>query len=675
MRDTFRQRAARWQALLLAAVLAMTTAWVPVHAAALSPSDGHIAATIARWESLSRFQKRSTFLELLDDLFVESERIFAGGGNLPSLLYYTQNRWQLLADYANEHQDAAVWEKISALSIELFDRRIQTKVYRRFEGGARYLLPPADGYAPVELSETVPLWLDETHKEIILSSSQFIWMIANIMMRASDRYAGSWPESLNRFRSFASVIEGHYRRWVLSDLRPFQVKGWGCDDGMYNHEEFLRAKLFREFSDADASYCNAITDADLWILSGVAEMLLADAGDASLYDLSDAERRSYLSYLRLGLDLARGRLAPTRLPADAATGITGYDLDPGAWRDHPDYRHAGYLGDIFPEDNSVPRLPDPDFESPQLSGWILEGKWDAVGDRAWNGRGAVSVRLDVPGEACLRSVATELPAGRFVAYGHIVGDGQWTARLVVRAKEADGELPAQAQEKTVEASFQGPTADWRRIELTATLPWPAARTELALCIVGRGTVWVDAVRLVMTDVANPSPREVVPPRAGTGSWDISHARRFVQVFRSLVDYAERTGIEGFGEEVIAGLARQVAYGVFDGNLAEPGFRNFFGGSDGWYRVNYQNRVGFGYAPGQLGAEFIESGYCLWQKYVKRLQDLCDRLWDLLRQRGAKWSSQTSCYTTYFVPQRCEDLRDRVLAMLVTHPRLAAEIAP
>ncbi|GIW56103.1 MAG: hypothetical protein KatS3mg082_2507 [Nitrospiraceae bacterium] len=671
--DMLRQRAGWLLPLLLAAILVVTRASGPAYAAAPSPSADRIAATIAKWEFLSRSQKRSTFLQLLDSLFVESEKMLADGSDSPSLLYNIQIRWQLLVDYANERDDVAVWKKIAHLAKAAFNRLTSTKMYRRFEGGASYLLPPGDGYAPVPLPDTIQIWTDATDKEIILSSSQFIWMIANILRRASDRHAESWPGALLRLRAFASVIEGHYRRWVLSALRPFQVAGWGCDDRLYNHEEFLRAKKALQFANATWSYCHAITDTDLWILAGVAEILLADANDVAIYSLGDADRQSYAQYLQIGLALVRERLAATQLQMEGGAIGMGYDLDPGAWRDHPDYRYAGYLGDLFPEDNGVPRLADPDFEDPQLSGWILEGKWSAVADRVWNGRGAASVRLDAPGEACLRTVATELPAGRFIAFSHIAGDSQWTARLVVDARGAEGELPA--QQKTVEVEFQGPANDWRRIELTGVLPWPAARVELALCFAGQGTVWVDAVRLVMTDIASPHPWEVVPPRVGTGSWDISHARRFVQVFRSLVDYAQQSGIDGFDESVIAGLARQVAYAVFDGNLAEPGFHNFFDGSDGWYRVNYQNRIGFGYAPGQLGAEFIESGYCLWQKYVKRLQDLCDRLWDLLRKRGAEWSLQMSCYTRYFVPQRCDDLRDRVLAMLVSHPRLAAEIAP
>jgi len=33
----------------------------------------------------------------------------------------------------------------------------------------------------------------------------------------------------------------------------------------------------------------------------------------------------------------------------------------------------------------------------------------------------------------------------------------------------------------------------------------------------------------------------VPPHRGTGSWDLSHARRFVQVFHSLIDHRDVLG--------------------------------------------------------------------------------------------------------------------------------------
>jgi len=78
------------------------------------------------------------------------------------------------------------------------------------------------------------------------------------------------------------------------------------------------------------------------------------------------------------------------------------------------------------------------------------------------------------------------------------------------------------------------------------------------------------------------------------SWDVSHMQRLPVVFRSLWD--ARRGIGALDSTTLALTINQYLYVAFQGDYRLPTFNNFFDGTDGWYRVNYSGRQGWGYPP-------------------------------------------------------------------------------
>ena len=89
--------------------------------------------------------------------------------------------------------------------------------------------------------------------------------------------------------------------------------------------------------------------------------------------------------------------------------------------------------------------------------------------------------------------------------------------------------------------------------------------------------------------SRPSPHPGV-------SWDISHFQRVPIFLRSLYDNHKATGVAFPSYRDLQLVADQLMYVVFNGNYAQPLFTNYFDGTDGWYRVNYSGRNGFGYPP-------------------------------------------------------------------------------
>lgn len=128
-------------------------------------------------------------------------------------------------------------------------------------------------------------------------------------------------------------------------------------------------------------------------------------------------------------------------------------------------------------------------------------------------------------------------------------------------------------------------------------------------------------------VAGGAPARPPTPAVGVG-WDLSHARRLVHVFDSYRRFARDVGVDDFdGDAIVAGLARQLVFGASNGDCSDPKFTNFFDGTNGWYRVNYSGRVGFGYAPYAMTDSVVGSGYGLWGELCPELGELVRCLFD------------------------------------------------
>lgn len=107
-----------------------------------------------------------------------------------------------------------------------------------------------------------------------------------------------------------------------------------------------------------------------------------------------------------------------------------------------------------------------------------------------------------------------------------------------------------------------------------------------------------------------------PPMPGQNvAWDISHARRLVQFLWTMETLQDPLQLNFATDRILKGLARQMAFVIFNGDYKTPSFSNFMDGGNGWYRVNYSERPGAGYAPsawGMGGSSFLGGGYGFWR---------------------------------------------------------------
>ena len=157
----------------------------------------------------------------------------------------------------------------------------------------------------------------------------------------------------------------------------------------------------------------------------------------------------------------------------------------------------------------------------------------------------------------------------------------------------------------------------------------------------------------------PTDRNIAPVE--NIGWDLSHARRFVNVFQTLYETKDYLGLNFPGENILKMFANQFAYKVFNGDFEYPLFANYFDGSNGWYRVDYNKRKNFGYGPSDMSIVAYSGGFMFWKDYNSDIKKIANSLYalihttnqqkvDFLNNRYEKnyWSNNTNSNLPYRV---------------------------
>lgn len=172
---------------------------------------------------------------------------------------------------------------------------------------------------------------------------------------------------------------------------------------------------------------------------------------------------------------------------------------------------------------------------------------------------------------------------------------------------------------------------------------------------------------------SPNGAVLVPPATSPNAgWDISHLRPFLHLVNSLRRLRTITGSSFPTDGEMTALSNQFAYGLLvGGNTQWPQFSNYLSGWNGWYRVNYNGRPGFGYGPSDLGnTAFMEGAYGLWAPWNPDLKALNARLATILQATDtttAQWRTATYAkYWSDFVHAGTPDLDRSTSTFLLQH---------
>ncbi len=124
------------------------------------------------------------------------------------------------------------------------------------------------------------------------------------------------------------------------------------------------------------------------------------------------------------------------------------------------------------------------------------------------------------------------------------------------------------------------------------------------------------------------PTSKPSPKDGVGR-DISHGWRIAWMALTLASHPQAVAGTADWSAVVDALARQVAAKVLDTTASVPRFRNYLDGSNGWYRVDYSGRKGFGYPPYGLSRTFLESPWARLAVHDERLLAATAQMWKVL----------------------------------------------
>ncbi|SFV68261.1 hypothetical protein MNB_SV-14-515 [hydrothermal vent metagenome] len=102
--------------------------------------------------------------------------------------------------------------------------------------------------------------------------------------------------------------------------------------------------------------------------------------------------------------------------------------------------------------------------------------------------------------------------------------------------------------------------------------------------------------------------------------DVSHGSRLLYLLEMLVATKDKFNIEFPTSNDMEMFTNSFYYRVFNQDLKRPLFKNYLNGSNGWFRVNYDSRKGYGYAPYQIGSlGALLGGYPRLAKYNNELE--------------------------------------------------------
>lgn len=190
------------------------------------------------------------------------------------------------------------------------------------------------------------VWLDpETNDENQLSSIQFSYIVSYTLASIAYLPERSRSTSLKRFQQlYDDYMTETYTRWLLG--RPSMWIWFDCGvrygvpienrNRAYTFVDYVYRKLNKTMrTRADAPrYCDAVTEIELWLASGVTEYLGARKLSSRPRALTQKQLDVFVGFVRLTYELFESRVTPTD------SGGLVFDVD--TWFGATDYGGTGW---------------------------------------------------------------------------------------------------------------------------------------------------------------------------------------------------------------------------------------------------------------------------------------------------------------------------------------------
>ena len=240
----------------------------------------------------------------------------------PEDLYEVQEYVYNMLEAAAAVGNNTILETIATIILASLPCRQQVSNYT-FDLGGSYVSFPLD--PPVKMWRATDS-VTNISQESLLDSAQWISLFARAArLMAAVPVANRGP-NVTALLSAAPqvVVRDHVLRWAHptggDQEGVFAVHAWGCgwpqnlSAMRFTHMEFNALRYNRSFlpvgsPPANVSYCNAVTDADVWMITAAVNMLLAAQQDPVAVVLDAKITQILKEYTAAGVALINSRVA------------------------------------------------------------------------------------------------------------------------------------------------------------------------------------------------------------------------------------------------------------------------------------------------------------------------------------------------------------------------------
>ncbi len=282
-------------------------------------------------------------------------------------LYKTQGRTNALLRYAEKKKDIQLLDELAEVYLVPWQylEEVPTYYYKYLAKYVDYDRKPGTPHklygANEPLKKPIRIWKhDKTlNQDMMLDTGQFLFVISDAMAIFQELPPEQRTRNMRLFLDkYKPVLKEHYFRWGFEDEKIFKRKGNQCqrneesNTNMYDHFQKLLDLRYQYRYGEQKSYCNGITDSELWIGSGIANLLRADAAARQNNEqpiLTDDEQAKLQDYIDLFTRLLISRTTESQLTDFAGVQVTGYNFDlQNSLADNDEHTYAGYKGEVFP---------------------------------------------------------------------------------------------------------------------------------------------------------------------------------------------------------------------------------------------------------------------------------------------------------------------------------------
>ena len=261
-------------------------------------------------------------------------------------LYHVELWTYDLARASIEERRFAIRDDLLRLFMSQFENLVETSTYK-------YHYDPHAWPSPRTLERALPtktrLWRNDHGFEEVLASSQYLFLISSTarLLTQAGQIDGVPGDFLQQAMP---IVASHLLRWVRDDT-VFEVAGWACGVGLYNHRDFLQRKRERTFSSPKSlSYCNMTLDSDLWVIASTAELVAAQPYLEMSLRLAEKDTNDLKAYLHEAGELMRERTTAKTFRRPDGSPVEGLVYEAGAFRDHDVDRFANFAVQACPTD-------------------------------------------------------------------------------------------------------------------------------------------------------------------------------------------------------------------------------------------------------------------------------------------------------------------------------------